>query len=129
MTKTGCTPLAAWESATRTALNMTVSPKQKTSLSVWAQEMAELGATIEGIVGSLGDGSLVARMTLSSGLQGALLSNQWHTEIEHWWATILAQMQRIVVEYATGPSDQAAQPFTSKPSNDETNYLCKNQVC
>ena len=52
-----------------------------------------------------GTSSLLARNSKYSPVQGPLPNDQWTLEVQNWVKIILAQLQRTVLEYATGPSD------------------------
>ena len=66
---------------------------------------------------SLGISALTARDTLLDGNQGPLPSDQWMLEVEHWHDISMAQLQRVAVELATGPSDPATLNITWHPTD------------
>ena len=76
----------------------------------------------------MGATALIARRVFSNGVQGALPSDQWHQEVEHWHATLKANTQRYLVELATGPSDLAMEKHVQGPSDKQSQHMCQNQV-
>ncbi|KAL9622893.1 MAG: hypothetical protein Q9160_002819 [Pyrenula sp. 1 TL-2023] len=127
LNKTRCTPLTASALAAKAALDMTKTCKQRTSLESWYTNLASLGVSIFNIVGKLGASALVARNTKIPSVQGPLLPDQWQLEVEHWQAVEMALIQRITVEQATGPSNEAMQKYIKAPSTEEGRKLCRSQ--
>ncbi|KAK7706262.1 hypothetical protein SLS64_007601 [Diaporthe eres] len=64
-------------------------------------------AAVEDILDTLGAQALLARAGVRNGLQGPLPTNQWQTEVEHWFNTTLASLQQSFVNLARGPDDDS----------------------
>ena len=126
--KDRCTPLTGFEPASDLAETMTVTDHQYYNLKSWLIENEQINSVLANVVATLGPSALLARDNLFMGDQGPLPVDQWHREVEHWQATTLAKMQRIVVEFATGPSDANVQQYVIKPSDVLAKQRCQNQV-
>lgn len=72
-------------------------------------------------------GSLLARDSLASPLQGALPINQWELEVEHWFKFTLADLQRAILDEAIGPVQSFARQFHASPTSAEERAVCSNQ--
>ncbi|KAL9114280.1 MAG: hypothetical protein Q9227_001702 [Pyrenula ochraceoflavens] len=106
---------------------MVLTEKQKYSFARWVENKENLGTTINGVVETLGASALLARQSLSGGVQSPIGPNQWQREIQHWQNTAIAKLQKIVVEFATGPSDASVQQYVEEPSNKAAQNICENQ--
>lgn len=126
--KTSCSPLTAWEYIIPELNNVNSTEQQREAARVWSHSVATLGGDLRAIVGNLGASALLARKYFQSGIQGPLPPDQWQREVEYWQATVMARMQRVLVEYATGPSDATMQDSVEKPSDDKAQKQCKSQV-
>lgn len=84
-------------------------------------------ATIDTVINLLGPSSLLARNSKVSSVQGYLPSNQWTLEVENWNQIILADIQRSILEVATGPSNPELLPFLIPPNGSSQENLCHNQ--
>lgn len=111
-------------------MNMTVTDQQNYSLNRWLLNKGGLDAEICGIIHDLGPSALLARQSLSSNFQGPLPSDQWQQEDEHWQATSMAKLQKIAVEFTTGPSDALIEQYVIKPppSDKAAREVCNNQL-
>lgn len=87
-------------------------------------------ALVEDIVDALGAQALLARAGVRSGVQGPLPTNQWQTEVEHWFNTTLASLQQSFVNLARGPDDDSVLEWLVRPANSSTREagFCKDQV-
>lgn len=88
-----------------------------------------LSSNVDGTVARLSAFSLASQQYMAGGFMGAIPTNQWQVDVEHWFATWLAAVQASVVDVAVGPSDEALRPYTlaaTSPYVQET--LCNNQV-
>lgn len=65
--------------------------------------------------------ALQARTNFFDGLQGPLAPNQWQREVMYWHAISMADIQRLTVEIATGPSDTSMNKYVHKQLPGETN--------
>ncbi|KAI1497320.1 hypothetical protein F5X99DRAFT_423614 [Biscogniauxia marginata] len=78
------------------------------------------------LVSTLGGSLLLARSTMSSNAQGILADNQWQLEVQHWFATHLANAQQAFVRAAIGPSPELRE-FSTGPASAESHDMCRNQ--
>lgn len=85
-------------------------------------------ADLRGVVSVAGIASLKARDTLQDGLQGPLPNNQWQLEVENWYGATLADLQRMTVEYATGPTEPALLQVLERPQTEGERRLCHSVV-
>ncbi|KAK3380685.1 hypothetical protein B0T24DRAFT_676352 [Lasiosphaeria ovina] len=77
---------------------------------------------------------LLARASLRGGFQAALPDGQWQLEMQYWFATTLAAVQRAFVDVAAGPSasggggdDGVPESALTRPANAEERALCAGQ--
>lgn len=130
LNQTLCSPLTGWHHASRWTQPRTMGIRQTDSFNIWAVTYSALGATIDDLVGRLGASALITRNSFIDGAQGPLSRNQWQLEVQHWQATTMALLQRMVIEVATGPSDSVIDKYIVKPikgdEGDETQ--CHSQV-
>jgi hypothetical protein len=56
-----------------------------------------------------------------------LPGNQWELELEHWFKFILADLQRAILDQATGPVTSEARSFHSPPTSAEAQAICGSQ--
>ena len=80
------------------------------------------------IIGSLRSKSLASRNNLLNGIQGALSTNQWQLDVEDWFSTQLASLQRAFAETANGPRYTDIETHLWPPQNSFDREFCKNQV-
>lgn len=73
---------------------------------------------------------LDSQRALTSGAYSllGLPTNQWHIELEHWFGIVMAQMQRELLEWATGPGIAAGRKYITPPTNPDTAWMCENQI-
>ncbi|EUC40139.1 hypothetical protein COCMIDRAFT_109565 [Bipolaris oryzae ATCC 44560] len=79
------------------------------------------------IVTILGGTALLAGDTLSAAGQDSLPNNQWELELEHWFKITLADIQRAILDQATGPTDPRAASFHSPPKTAAARTICNSQ--
>lgn len=85
---------------------------------------------IANVVRTLKYASLTSRFRISGSVQGALPVNQWQQEVENWHNVAMNTLQAGVVINAAGPGDpELLESFWTPPSDEISNYICKNQVC
>jgi hypothetical protein len=113
-----CTLLSGFEEAFAQAESLFERASQNASwyATSWAISAA---ADIGGVVTGLGSTALTSRFGLNFGIQSPLPSNQWELDVEHTHAVTLAYMQRIVVEQATGPTEENVQRFFIGPKHEQ----------
>ena len=115
-----CSPLTGLYALNREGLGL--NNRQK----ITADALFSTTTTIGSLLEILGTSALTARNSLHGAMQASLPDNQWTLEVEGWFNSILAQIQRAVLEYATGPSDPNLLPFILKAEGIEK-MVCRNQ--
>lgn len=87
-------------------------------------------AHVVDVLDTLGAQALLARAGVKNALQGPLPTNQWQTEVEHWFNTTLASLQQSFVNLARGPDDDSVLEWLVRPMNSSTREAgyCKDQV-
>jgi len=75
----------------------------------------------------LKSGSLLASDYVSDIGQDGLPDNQWELELEHWFKFTMADLQRAVLDQATGPVIPEAMPFHSAPTSPAARAVCGSQ--
>lgn len=123
-----CTPLAGIFTATSAADALWTTDKQKNFFNASSNSILTGTGGLVDIVIDTGISSLIARHSLSQGFQGPLSNNQWQLEVENWFAATLADLQKVTVEYVTGPTDPAVFPFLRRPQTEEEQLLCRSLV-
>ncbi|KAI1733495.1 hypothetical protein F4680DRAFT_463789 [Xylaria scruposa] len=80
-----------------------------------------------GMVSIVGSQVLESKQTLAFGLQPPLPVNQWHIDMQHTRAIILAYMQAMFVETAHGPIVPSLAKYRSAPINSSQEQVCRSQ--
>ena len=75
----------------------------------------------------IGTAALQSRNTLAEGVQFLIPDNQWELEMETFFKVILASLQRIIIDQATGPADPTLLPDLARPNTIEEQKVCANQ--
>lgn len=122
----GCTPLIGATALPDALGNVNLNDAQAATANIIVSASVSTG--IAQVLEALGASALLARQTIYNGVQGPLPNNQWTLEVESWVNTVLAQLQRAVLEYATGPSNLKLLPFLKRPTNPFEQNLCRNQM-
>ena len=65
-------------------------------------------------------------MCLLRATRSGFPDDQWKSEISYWYA-IMASLQQVLVEQATGPTNPAYRQYMVKPTEDEGSLLCNLQ--
>ncbi|KZF21368.1 hypothetical protein L228DRAFT_262392 [Xylona heveae TC161] len=79
-------------------------------------------------VNPLGTAALQATESLYQKSQGPLPNNQWINEVQSWYNASLAKLQRMTVEYASGPSSTLPFGAYLQQYDDENSQrMCRNQ--
>ena len=123
-----CTPLAGYDVAVTAADRLLHVDRQRILLDPWLNNVFTLTSDVRTIVSVAGIASLKARDSLFQGFQGSLPNNQWQIEVENWYTATLAGLQRVTVEYATGPSEAALLDRLQRAQTDGERQLCHNVV-
>ena len=119
-----CTPLTGWVLLSDSIENLTLNDAQSATVGVL---LGSYENTLFDLLGLLGSSVLLARDSKFGSVQGFLPSNQWILEVENWNQILLANFQRLALEYATGPSDPAVLPMHVPPNGSYEERLCHNQ--
>lgn len=118
-----CTPLTSFGLAFDT-VSKTITNRQKLLIRAFISAQTYL----DDVVSGLGRSSLLARNSLAHGSQGPLPSDQWQLEVEHWNNIAMANVQRMIIEWATGPSDRLVADLVQTLPDDASRQVCKDQV-
>ena len=86
-----------------------------------------MAAGLTEVFGYLGTAALQSRNTLSQGVQSSLPANQWEVEVESWFKLTMADLQRAILEQATGPTEPAIRQSLVRPTTTEEQRVCANQ--
>ena len=119
-----CTSLTGSDLVYDSVANLTLNDAQSATLNVFSGNF-ENG--IYNFILLLGPSALLAKNSKFGSVQGLLPSNQWILEVESWNQILLANFQRLVLEYATGPSDPVVLPLLVPPNGTYEEQLCHNQ--
>jgi hypothetical protein len=126
--ESSCTPLNGIFAAQTLAENIWQAGRQK-ALAEWsANALLHSAIGLPEIISQLGVSSLTSRYKLADGIQGPLPDNQWQLEVQHWFKMTLADLQRVAVETATGPTDASLNQWLQRPQTPDERQLCRNQV-
>jgi hypothetical protein len=125
----GCTPLVGLPHALLLARRLWRANRRQARVFEWVTSALAMDPLdVWNVPRALGQAALTARYSLSNGLQGALAADQWQREAQYWFMTSLANMQRIVLETATGPLDPQLNSMLVRPATAEEHLLCRSQV-
>lgn len=122
-----CTPLAGIYAVSDPFLALWETEEDQIYINWTYSGILNMAAGVSDIPGNLGTTSLLAVNTLFEGIQLGLARNQWELEVENWFATSMADLQRTVVEQATGPADPSFARFFQPPNSTEEKSACANQ--
>lgn len=123
-----CTPLTGILAMQTLAESLWQNDKGK-ALTTWAaQAILEDAIGLPEVIVQLGVSSLTSRYKLATGIQAFLPDDQWQLEVEHWFTATLADLQRAIVETATGPTDAEINRWLKRPQTPEEHLLCRSQV-
>jgi hypothetical protein len=123
-----CTPLVGIIEAFSLA-SMTLFPQpQHRETFLWsATAILYMANGFSEFIGRSRNGALLASDTVSGLGQYALPNNQWELELEHWFKFTMADLQRAILDQATGPGLPGAAQFHSTPTSAEARAVCDNQ--
>lgn len=121
-----CTKLDSYDSAVRSAQadleynSMQYGTVSTLSLNLYLSIMSQS-------IGGRGSAALRALEMVSGLFSGPLPADQWKTEVEYWFTTGLAKVQKGFVEYAKGPTNVLENTYISKPFDSASHQLCNSQ--
>jgi len=123
-----CTLLNGIFEATRIA-SSTLFPQPKDSERfLWSLgAIRDMAGGFNEFITWLKSGSLLASDYVSDIGQDGLPDNQWELELEHWFKFTMADLQRAVLDQATGPVIPEAMPFHSAPTSPAARAVCGSQ--
>ncbi|KAL9618487.1 MAG: hypothetical protein Q9160_006806 [Pyrenula sp. 1 TL-2023] len=122
-----CTPLGGILQAAQLASQLYQSAAQRDSFSWSSYAITNMAAGIREVVGTLGTSALQSRNSLTLGVQSILPDYQWELEAESWFKLTLADLQRSIVEQATGSTDPFIRQFFIRPNTTDQRRVCANQ--
>lgn len=123
-TNNSCTPLAGYFTAQRAANTLWQNDEQREFFKAVSHEISGL----KELVYFAGISSLTARDTLSEGRQGSLLDYQWKVEVENWFKTNLADLQRVMIDYVIGAGQNGAWQKVKRPETEAARRVCQSIV-
>ncbi|KAI9787458.1 MAG: hypothetical protein M1816_007506 [Peltula sp. TS41687] len=121
-----CTPLAGSDAVAELVENLWTK-EQKTFISWFKTAIHHNHPSLNSIIENLGRSSLTSRYKLQGGRQGPLPTNQWQLEVQYWFSTMLANLQMLMIDTATGPADANLTPWLRRPQNREEHRACRSQ--
>jgi hypothetical protein len=74
------------------------------------------------------DSPLLANSFAAGGVSVPLPNNQWELEVKNWFQIGLNNVQRMVVNSATGPPGQFAQYTFNQTRSPALQWMCENQI-
>jgi len=74
------------------------------------------------------DMPLLADSLAAGGVSVPLPNNQWELEVKNWFQIGLNNVQRMVVDFATGPPSQFAQYTLNQVTSPAMQWMCENQI-
>jgi len=120
-----CTPLNGIFEATRIASSTLFSQPKDSERFLWSlRAIRDMAGGFHELASSLKGGSLLASDYVSDVGQDSLPENQWQLELEHWFKFTMADLQRAILDQATGPVVPDAMSLYSAPTSPEARALC-----
>lgn len=118
---TGVNQMIMWLAYNNAKINLNTI-QQAIALRVISGALAS--GSIGSIVFAMADNALQAKDVLVGGtMSQGLPSNQWQKEMEGWYNKGLADLQRKIVEFATGPQNVVSGSHIYKPWEEDTSSL------
>jgi hypothetical protein len=121
-----CTNLTSSSEAFELGLRLWQDPTQQAYFNFSTFFVSETPPSIKTIVTTIGTAILESRSTLFIGTQSLIPNNQWEIDMENFFKVMLASLQRVAVDQATGPADPALLQILTRPNTIEQN-VCANQ--
>lgn len=122
-----CTSLGGIFQVSQEASQLYQDEAQLKHVSWSLSAISDMAAGVADLVATLGAMALQSRNGLHSGLQATLSDNQWELEVESFFKVTMADLQRSILEQATGPTDPAMRQFLVRPNSTEERTACANQ--
>ena len=123
-----CTPFAGYNNAVVATDALWQIDEQRNLFGPLLDNILPHVSDVRAIVSVAGIASLKARDKLYNGFQGSLPNNQWQLEVENWYGATLADLQRLTVEYASGPIEPALLQILKRPQTKNEHQLCHSVV-
>lgn len=118
-----CTDLNGLFAAASNASSLGLNDLQNATLNLFAELMFNIVPLDLSMVGNTNFSPLKATETLQSFISFGLPNNQWQIELQGWEAYVLATIQKMISDRATGiGSDYYT--FVARPQGQASRYLC-----
>jgi hypothetical protein len=123
-----CIPLLGIFEAGEVASTTIFSQSKERNIFLWSSLAIQYMASgLTELAYAMDGADLLASNSLSAHGQYALPSNQWELEVEHWFKFTLADLQRAILDQATGPKIPEVGEFHTPPDTTEGRTVCGNQ--
>jgi hypothetical protein len=121
-----CTGLGPWQD-TIAALQDTLNASSNFLGASYYLVFVEF---LTNVLDTLKDKSLASRFKTWNDIQVAPAANEWHLDVTHWFATILANIQLQLAEFPSGPyiDDPELEHWITRPEGAERDIFCNTQV-
>ena len=120
-----CTPLTAASKLNEDLQYLSFNLRQNATLERLYTTMQ--ANTMARVVSILGPSYMVAAISLIQAKSLPLAQNQWMLEVMNWADIMMINIQRMVVEFATGPSNSQFNRHFPTPTDPERYHMCLNQ--
>lgn len=127
--ESGCTPLTGQDyelDHAVTSSDIWKTDKQRASVGYISRRY--LVGDMTSTVNDLGAFSLLSRRNIEGSYSAKLPKDQWQRDVQYWFNTSLAILQRQIFEQATGPNSEYIAEHSIRPKTDAEWARCRNQV-
>ncbi|ETS77197.1 hypothetical protein PFICI_11071 [Pestalotiopsis fici W106-1] len=126
-TGTQCTELTGFFDLQESAKKVFTDEESWNTFQWYASNIFDAPAMLLDIVGTR-ELSLIARAWIQDGIQRGITDEQWQGDVEYWFASILAALQRAPGDAARGTDvDPGDLKWLHTPNNTEEQSLCSSQ--
>lgn len=123
-----CTTLDGIFEATRIASSTLFPQPEDSEKFLWSlAAIRDMAGGFNELISWVKGGSLLAGDYVSNLGQDGLPDNQWELELEHWFKFTMADLQRAILDQATGPVVPEAVSLYSAPTSPEARTVCGSQ--
>jgi hypothetical protein len=123
-----CTPLAGRYLAQRLTIGLWHTESEMALFNWVAWLWIHPYSGVLRVPGDLGESALKARFSKFNGVQDPLPANQWQKEVEYWFMTSLAMLQRRALERVMGPLGPETNKTFFQLTAPKERSFCRNQV-
>jgi hypothetical protein len=121
-----CTPLVSSYRLAREIFTLGLSTMQLQTAERIVKASAALSTHYN--IDGRGPAALQASLSVASTTQTKQLPpDQWRIETEHWFATGLAKLQQLIVDYAAAPQNPEVRQALKPPANSAAAAQCSSQ--